>query len=96
MLTYQVKITVNASVEAEWLQWMKTKHVPDVIATGLIRSFHILMPEETPQTYLFQYHFASKDDYERYSQEYAPKLREELIEKFGGQFEGERSLLVWV
>jgi len=93
MLIYQVKIIIDGSVEKQWLQWMKTVHVPDVIATGLIRSFHILKPEETTLVYLFHYYFNSSKDYEHYNKQYAPKLKEQPAKKYPNQFRVERSLL---
>jgi hypothetical protein len=93
MLIYQVKIIVSASIEEEWLQWMKTVHVPDMIATGLIRSFTILKPAEMEQVYLFHYYFDSDSDYEHYQKQYAPKLKEHPTKKYPNQFKAERSVL---
>jgi len=96
MLTYQVKIKIDASVESEWLAWMKIKHVPDVIATGLIKSFQILKPESKEQLYLFHYHFESRKDYERYQKEFASELKTHPTEKFPNRFTAERELLEWI
>ncbi|MEM6764826.1 MAG: DUF4286 family protein [Bacteroidota bacterium] len=39
MITYQISITIQEEVEKEWISWMKTVHVPEVVATGLVVSF---------------------------------------------------------
>lgn len=96
MLTYQVNITIEASVEEEWLRWMKTKHVPEVIATGLIKSFQILKPEEQAHTYLFHYHFGNQEDYEQYQEVHAPILKAGPGKKFPYMFKAERNLLRWI
>ena len=96
MLTYQVKIKVDLSIEEEWLEWMKTKHVPDVIGTGLIRSFQILKPESEEQLYLFHYHFETQEDYETYKSDFAPVLKGHPKEKFPNQFTAERAIFKWV
>lgn len=43
MIICQVHLIIDAEVEGEWLRCMKIKHVPDVIATGLVRSFRQLL-----------------------------------------------------
>lgn len=96
MLTYQVKITIEAAVEAEWLHWMKTRHVPDVIATGLVSSYQILKAEEPAHTYLFHYHFYSQKAYEAYQEQHAPRLKAHPAQKFPGQFSTGRSLYQWL
>lgn len=96
MLTYQVKITVDKAIEAEWLLWMKTEHVPDVIATGLIKSFQIMKPEESDGVYLFHYHFSNDSDYEEYQKNHAPALKAHVANKFPHGFEAERAILRWI
>lgn len=96
ILTYQVKIRVEPSIETTWLKWMKTKHVPDVIATGLVRSFQILKPETTAHTYFFHYHFESKLAFETYKEKFAPKLKQHPQDKFPNQFEAERTVFQWI
>ena len=96
MLTYQVKINVNESIEQEWLQWMKTVHVPDVIGTGLVKSFQILKPDSEECVYLFHYHFESREDYMLYQKDFAPKLKVHPMKKYPNQFTAEREIFQWI
>ena len=97
MITYQVKITIQATVETDWLHWMKTQHVPDVIATGLVRSFQILKPQiEEANTYYFHYQFDHQADFDRYTKEFAPQLRQDVLDKYAKQFEASRQLYDWI
>ena len=34
MILYNVTVSIDARIHEEWLDWMKTKHVPGVMATG--------------------------------------------------------------
>jgi len=96
MLTYQVKIKVEASIETEWLQWMKTEHVPDVIGTGLVKSFQILKPESEDNLYLFHYHFDSRNDYNTYQSDFSPNLKAHPAKKFPNRFTAEREIFQWI
>ncbi len=96
MITYQVSITIQKEVEAEWLNWMKTVHVPDVIATGLVLSFRVLKAQGTEQIYIFHYDFDSQESYEKYQREHSPALREDTHKHFPGKFRGERAILNWL
>jgi len=96
MITYQVKITIDPSVENEWLHWMKTVHVPDVIACGLVRTFQILKPTTTEHLYHFNYNFDSHGAFEKYKQEFAPELKEDVLLKYPNLFTSEREIFDWI
>ena len=93
MLIYQVKITIDAAVEAEWLHWMKTRHVPEVMASGLPASFQILKPEAPAFTYLFHYYFRDQEAYKQYQENHAPELKSHPAKMFPDLFVAERMLL---
>jgi len=96
MITYEVKLVVQSDIEDEWLHWMRTVHVPDVIATGLLRSYQILKPKGTERVYLFQYHFENENDFRSYEQNNAEKLRQDVKDRYDGKFSGERTIYEWV
>lgn len=96
MITYEVKLTIQPEVEEEWVNWMRTRHVPDVIATGLLKSYQILKPQDSPQVYLFHYHFENESDFKTYETEFAGRLRQDVIELYDGKFTGERTLYDWI
>ena len=96
MITYQVSLTIQKEVEEVWLDWMKTVHVPDVIATGMVLSFRILKAQGTAQVYIFQYDFESQESYDKYQQEHSPALREDTQKHFPGKFTSERAILDWL
>jgi len=93
MIVYQVKIIIEATAHKEWLQWMQTVHVPDMIATGMISSFQIWKASNTEEiTYYYNYYFSTLEDYERYQNEYAPKLKAHPKKKFPNQFKANRKV----
>lgn len=97
MITYEVKISIDPNAESDWLNWMKTKHVPDVIATGLVRSFQILSPQGEDNTYHFHYHFENQADYDRYQQEFSTPLRDDHNQRYADKIQSaSRQVYNWI
>lgn len=96
MIIYNVTVNIDNDVREEWLQWMKEKHIPDVLATGLFtenRMFRVMVEEENGTTYSIQYACNSMQDYETYRDQHAPRLQKEHTEKYSGKFAAFRTLL---
>jgi hypothetical protein len=96
MIIYNVTVNVEESVHDEWLAWMKSVHIPDVMNTGIFSDYRlcrVLSDEDTGLTYSFQYSCNSMADYEKYLAEFAPALREQVKMKFGDKFIAFRTLL---
>ncbi|MFN5370134.1 MAG: DUF4286 family protein [Bacteroidia bacterium] len=100
MILYNVTVSVDPEIHEEWLAWMKTKHIPDVLATGMFtenRFLRVLSTEEGEGfTYSIQYTAPSMEHYERYRAEFAPALQAEHTARYRDQFVAFRTLLEWV
>ena len=87
MIVYNVTTNIADEVESQWLHWMKTSHIPAVLATGKFvsaRLVRVLVEEEMGgATYAAQYTATNKDILNEYYAQDAPKLREEAIAIFG-------------
>ena len=80
MVIYNVTVGIDKDIEQEWLQWMKAKQIPDVLATGLFTDsmiFRVMSGDMENISYSIQYYAESLGDVERYLTEFAPKLVEE-------------------
>lgn len=97
MILYNVTVNIEDSVHDEWLEWMTTKHIPDVLATGLFEGnkiYRIEEPEaEEGKSYSIQYFCRSMDEYSKYKNEFAPALQAEHEKKYAGKFFAFRSIL---
>lgn len=88
MYIYNVTSNIEDKVHDEWLHWMKTVHIPEVLATGKFLSAKmtkVLAEEGTGHTYSVQYTVASKEILEAYYMEDAPKLRKDGPKLFADQ-----------
>ena len=87
MIIYNVTTNIHESAHDQWLQWMKEKHINQVLATGKFTSaklVKVLINEDMGgTTYAAQYTTDSMETLQRYYEEDAPKLREEAIKLFG-------------
>ena len=66
MIIYRVEITIEPGIEAEWLDWMKRVHVPDVLRTGCFsdcRIHKVLEAAEEEPIYVMQYSCRALADY---------------------------------
>lgn len=90
MVIYNVTIKVEQSIVAEWLDWMKSTHIPELMETGLFDSFHLcrLLGQDDSEgpTYVVQYYTGSIERYQQYVSKYAAGLRKKTAEKFGDKF----------
>lgn len=96
MILYNVTVSIDDSVHDEWLEWMKSEHIPKVLATGLFtgnKIFKIKSGEDEGNTYSIQYFLNSMEDYEKYQKEFAPKLQSEHSEKYKDRFVAFRTIM---
>lgn len=97
MILYNVTVKIDVDTHAEWLGWMKTVHIPDVLSKGLFtecRFMRLLGEDETDGfTYAFQYVAATMNDYRAYQEQHAPALQADVKKHFEGKFVSFRTLL---
>ena len=96
MILYNVTINIDHDVHEEWLEWMKIKHIPDVLNTGLFienRICRIHALEEGGKSYSIQYVLKNMEDYHTYQKKFAPTLQLEHTQKYQGKFAAFRTIL---
>jgi len=97
MIIYNVTVNIEESIEQEWLEWMKEKHIPDVMNTKMFVSAKmtkVLVNEEMGGvTYSVQYSCESMAILNEYQEKFAPELKREYAKKYEGKFVAFRTLL---
>jgi hypothetical protein len=96
-IIYNVTINIDHAVAAEWLDWMKQVHIPDVMSTGLFTGNRVLRligdEESGGVTFAVQYTAPDMESYEEYRKNFAPALQAEHTAKFKDRFVAFRTLL---
>lgn len=87
MVIYNVTINVTTELIQEWLDWMKSTHIPQMMATGKFQGHRILRvvsrsEGEEGETFAIQYFCENIKKLQEYETKYAKKLRQEHTEKY--------------
>lgn len=90
-ILYNVTIIIDLSVHHDWLDWMKTVHIPAVMATGQFISHtmsRIIEEDHNADgvTYAIQYIAQDILAYENYRKNYAPQLQQETERRYHGKY----------
>jgi len=96
MLIYNVTVQVEDSIREEWLTWMRSVHIPEVLDTGCFleaKISQIHAEDVGGVSYSIQYLSPSKQALERYQQDFAPTLQQKHTLRYEGKFVAFRTIL---
>ncbi|NCI48510.1 DUF4286 family protein [Sediminibacterium roseum] len=97
MLIYNVTTQISWSIHEAWVQWMKEKHIDDVMNSGCFTDYRFVRILETDETdgptYAVQFYAAGKTEYDNYIELHANKLRDDVKQTWGDQYFSFRSLM---
>lgn len=90
MILYNTTYSVANEVEKEWLHWVKTDHIPTIIATEIPASYRILRllteVDNGGATYSLQLDFNAMEDYFTYLNQHADNMQQRIEDRFANQF----------
>lgn len=96
MILYNVTVSIDPAIAEDWLQWMRTQHIPDVMATGCFiesRISRVHGEEDGGITYAITYLSPDNEKMEEYKELHAPKLQLEHSTRYAGRFAAFRTIL---
>jgi len=98
MVVYSVTVNVEEEIHHDWLAWMKNKHIPDVMATGIFSEYRMLRvisrnDGEEGTSYNIQYSCPTMADLHQYQAKHAPSLQKEHTDRYENKFVAFRTLL---
>lgn len=89
MILYNVTVGIDKEIEAVWVEWMKTTHIPEVLKTGTFikyKFYKVLShDDEGSVSYCIQYFTPTLEKFNLYLKDYAPALMEHHRAKFDGK-----------
>ena len=96
MILYNVTVSIDESIHEDWLNWMRTKHVPDVMATECFieaRISRVHGEEQGGFTFAMSYVALNQDKIDEYQKNHAPVLQSEHNERYAGNVAAFRTML---
>jgi hypothetical protein len=97
MIIYNVTVKVDADIAKDWLEWLQTEHITEVIGTGCFTHASLLKLLEVDDTegptYAIQYFAESKALYNQYIDKFAGTFRQKSFDKWGNKFFAFRSVM---
>lgn len=97
MILYNVTVGIDKEIELEWVEWMKSDHIPEVLKTGIFvhHKFYKVLSHDDEGTvsYCVQYFTPSIEQFNLYIKDHAPGLIEQHRSRFNGKHVAFRTLL---
>lgn len=96
MVVYNVTVSIDPAIASEWLEWMKSVHIPEVMATGAFKDGRLCRvhgEEEGGMTYAITYLAFSQAHLDDYQRHHAADLQAKHNKRYGGRFAAFRTFL---
>ncbi len=96
MILYNVTSSIEPAVADQWLDYMRSTHMPEVMETGFFlksQLCRLLNEENDGITYAAQYYCLSVEQLDEYQRLCAPALRADMEARFAGQYVSFRTVL---
>lgn len=97
MILYNITINVSQDIEQDFISWMKTIHIPEVLETGIFHDhkfFRLIHDTDDGSTnYCIQYFTKSLKLMMEYESKYATGLRAKTKERYKDKTIAFRTLL---
>ncbi len=97
MVLYNVTVNIETVVEEEWLHWIKSTHIPNVMATGKFlesKIFKLLHDEgDGSTTYSVQFFAATVKQVNNYLETDAPALVQAHMQRYKDKHVAFRTLM---
>lgn len=98
MIVYNVTLSVEPTIESDFIAWLKNEHLPEVLATNLFIEGIVFKIFEAPNasshnSYCVQYRLENWELFNQYNQEFAPALKQKTADKWGNNVLSFRTFL---
>lgn len=96
-ILYNVTVKIDRTLEGDWYQWMKDKHIPDVMKTGCFESYRLTRilgdDDEHGVGFAIQYVAADMDIFRHYQDTYAARLQADHSSRYADRYVAFRTLM---
>lgn len=96
MIIYNVTLSIDEEVSADWLLWMQETHIPSIMDTGCFmecRLSEILGEQEGGKAYSVMYLARNQAALDAYNITYSTDMQKAHADRFAGKFSAFRTSL---
>lgn len=98
MIVYEVNLTVDRAIADDYADWLaghirEMLTLPGFVSAEWLVDRHYDEDEGADPRWSIQYRLGSHDDFVRYEQTHAERMRAEGLERFGDRFSATRRIL---
>jgi hypothetical protein len=90
MIIQNITYSINKDLEQDFLDWMQSVHIQNVMITGFPKSFKIMRllteVENGGATFSVQYNFDTMNNFEIFENEYFDDLNYEVDKRYRGKY----------
>ena len=86
MIIYNVTVAVERSIVIDWLNWMKTEHIPEIMRLSLFTKAQInkiISPKDSNDTFAISYTCLTMKDLHNYQAKFATDLQNKHLQRYG-------------
>ncbi len=96
-ILYNVTIKIETTIHEEWLEWMITIHIPEVLATGCFESYRLTRiigdDDEHGVGFAIQYVASDIDVFNKYQMAHAKRLQKDHSDRYANRYVAFRTLM---
>ena len=96
MIVYNVTVSVDKSIVKDWLNWMRSYHIPEIISTKIFNKAQInrvITENDSGNTFAVSYYCKSMKDLHYYQVNYASLMQQKHFKKFGDKAVAFRTIM---
>ena len=97
MFIYNVTVQVDKGIAEQWLNWLLSEHIPELLSTGCFSNYQLVklldVDESEAITYAIQYYSASRELIDKYLNEHAADMRNKTVAKWNDRFVAFRTIM---
>lgn len=96
-IIYNVTVKIESNYMEDWLSWMKTIHIPEVMETGHFTSYKLVKilgdDDEYGVTFATQYYTSDIAEFEKYQANHAKRLQKDHSDRYAEKYVAFRTLM---
>ena len=96
MIIYNVTVSVEESITSDWLNWIKTEHIPEVMTCGIFTKAQInrvIAQGDSNNTFAITYTCLSMKDLHQYQIKLSEGLQQKHIARYGDKAVAFRTIM---